>query len=168
MNNQIIFISTPLGSGKDQILDNIDKLFQLKDKPRIFFKFGGINRLMPTARNPFPRIELTVKDHDQYFQDRFLIYYGWEISECLNELRSAFPQATFFLSYIDRDEGKEKIYKNLLIKSSGMVDGEYLRKKLDEQYDSIKQFVETYIDASANQSSEDLGRKNFTIYGTNG
>lgn len=168
MKNRIIFIATPMGTGKDYVLNNADELLQLSGRPRIFFKFGALSRVMPDSRDPFPRIQLTVTDHDQYFQDRVLIYYGWEIVECLDRIKNAFPHADFFLSYVDEDRIKENIYKKIIVNSFNPGDKEQVQVKIDYHYSTIKNFIERYNGNLINLNNSNQPRRDVIVYGSNG
>jgi hypothetical protein len=121
MSDRIIFLIAPIGGGKNWMLDNIDDLFKFDDKPRIYFRFGTMERIdIPSA--PFPRIHATIEDHRLQFPDRNFIYYGWELSDCIEEIFAEYPTSEFFFTTKEYNESSaEKLADSFLKKRESHV-----------------------------------------------
>ena len=97
-SNKIYFIASPLGQYSSWCFNNLEKLFNLDENNKIYFKFGSPARLdFLSAVSPYDRISLIIKDQISNFNNTNFFYYGWEVVPCLDQLSRDFPESEFLL-----------------------------------------------------------------------
>jgi hypothetical protein len=106
-------MSAPLGQYSKWYLDNLEKIYQLDDKNKIFFRFESQFRLdRSSAVVPYDRISLIIKDHISHFNNTNFFYYGWELLTCLEDLYQNFLGSEFILIVNNIDDPELKSFEN--------------------------------------------------------
>jgi hypothetical protein len=92
---KLVFVCTPLGFNRLGILNKIEKYFPVSnDDNRIYFNFGQYSDL-PKREDPFLKVSSAITQNLIEFPDSTFFYYGWEVTESLDNLIEEFPDAIF-------------------------------------------------------------------------
>jgi hypothetical protein len=97
--SKIVFLINPINHGMNLSLELLPTLLNYNIDNKINFRFGfsqGVD-LIGTVK-PFNRIRETIKEHRLIYPETTLVYCGWELLECLDDLYKEFEQAEFFIT----------------------------------------------------------------------
>jgi len=104
--NRMIFLIGPNGHGTSWAVDHARSFFKLPEKT-ITFKFGfNVNLDLIGRTKPFNRIVETINTLQSTFPEFSFVYCGWELIECLDDLRDKYPDAEFLITTTTFHEGK--------------------------------------------------------------
>ena len=80
-------------------LELLPTLLNYNTDNKINFRFGFYHRvdLIGTV-SPFNRIRETIREHQSLYPETTLVYCGWELVECLDDLYKEFKPAEFFIT----------------------------------------------------------------------
>jgi hypothetical protein len=66
-----------------------------EDENRLYFNLGNISGVDTDDQN-FDKVKETINNHLNLFPDRTFIYYGWQITEFMKELKEEYPHSKFY------------------------------------------------------------------------
>jgi hypothetical protein len=97
--SKVIFLITPINHGMNLSLELLPTLLNYNTDNKINFRFGFYHRvdLIGTV-SPFNRIRETIREHQSLYPETTLVYCGWELVECLDDLYKEFKPAEFFIT----------------------------------------------------------------------
>jgi hypothetical protein len=97
--SKVIFLITPINHGMNLSLELLPTLLNYNTDNKINFRFGFYHRvdLIGTV-SPFNRIRETIREHQSLYPETPLVYCGWELVECLDDLYKEFKPAEFFIT----------------------------------------------------------------------